>query len=105
MIDSNSKQILQYLKDRENEVIFRKDLNNILQNSELENTIIAQLIKDDLVSYNDLGPDRIYIKQKGKEALLDASKVGWIKRNFYKIIIILVGIIGLYLTWLEISNQ
>jgi len=104
MIDSNSKKILKYLKNRENEVIFRKDLNNILKNSELENIIIAQLIKDDLVSYGDLGPDRIYIRLKGKEALLDASIVGWIKRHFKEIIVILVGIIGLYLAWLGINN-
>lgn len=91
MIDSNSKKILKRLKKRENEVILRVNLNNILKNSELENIIIAQLIKDDLVSYGDLGPDRIYITLKGKEALLDASIVGWIKRHFKWIITIFTG--------------
>lgn len=86
MIDRNSKKILKYLKNREKEVILRENLNNILQNPILEQTIIAQLIHADLVSHNDLGPDRIYIEQKGKEALLEASMIGWIKRNIHKIL-------------------
>ena len=38
-----------------------------------------------------------------KKALKEASWIGWFKKNLYRIVMVSLGLIGLYLTWQNLN--